>query len=421
MTNERTRSSRRPAGRVIVALAFLVILALSAWAILRDRGEEAANPQAMDGMTGMAGMDMSSGSSIRLAEEHIREFGITFDVVEVRALNAEVRTVGIVNFDETRVAAIAPKFGGFAERLYVDFTGMPVRAGEPLVDIYSPELVAAQEELLVAEALLNTMGEGAVPGEAGHVSSLVRAARQRLELLDISKEQIDSILRDGKARRTLTLFAPVTGIVIEKNVVAGQAIQAGERLYTVADLSRVWVEAELREADAGMVREGAPAVVDVGAFPGRPISGRVEFIYPTLQAEARTLKARIAIPNPDRRLKPGMFATVQLSTFVQEVLTVPLSAVVRTGERNIVFVDMGAGEIMPHEVGIGRVAGDLAEVLSGLGPGLRVITSAQFLLDSESNLAEVMKSMMSQTSPSDMSDMDMGADMKNMPMPGRER
>jgi RND family efflux transporter MFP subunit len=197
-------------------------------------------------------------------------------------------------------------------------------------------------------------------------------------------------------------------------------------LFTIADLSRVWVEAELREADAGWIREGSEAVVDLGAFPGRPINGRVEYVYPTFQADARTLKVRIAIPNPQREIKPGMFATVQLSTFVREALTIPMSAVVRTGERSIVFVDMGGGEIMPHEVEIGRVAGDHAEVLGGLAPGQRVITSAQFLLDSESNLAEVMKSMMSQTGTSDMSDMDMGgmpmgADMKDMPMPGKER
>jgi multidrug efflux pump subunit AcrA (membrane-fusion protein) len=403
-----------------------VVIALSAWVILRNGGEDVASTEAMEGMTEMAGMDMSGGGSIRLAEEHIRDFGITFDSVAERALNAEVRTVGVVNFDETRVTAIAPKSGGFVERLYVNFTGRQVRQGEPLVDIYSPELVAVQEELLVAETLRRTMGEGAVPGGAGDAGNLVRAARQRLELLDISNEQIDAILRDGKARRTLTLHAPFTGIVIEKNVVAGQAIESGERLFTIADLSRVWVEAELREADAGWIREGSEAVVDLGAFPGRPINGRVEYVYPTFQADARTLKVRIAIPNPQREIKPGMFATVQLSTFVREALTIPMSAVVRTGERSIVFVDMGGGEIMPHEVEIGRVAGDHAEVLGGLAPGQRVITSAQFLLDSESNLAEVMKSMMSQTGTSDMSDMDMGgmpmgADMKDMPMPGKER
>jgi Cu(I)/Ag(I) efflux system membrane fusion protein len=426
MNSELTRASGWTASRFVVALALLAIFGLAAWAILRNRSDDVASPQAMDAMPEMPGMDKSGSGSLRLAPEHIRDFGITFDFAEERMLNADVRTVGIVNFDETRVAAIVPKFGGFAERLYVDFTGSAVRRGEALVEIYSPELVAAQEELLLAETLRRNMGDASVPGLAGDPSSLVRAARQRLELWDISSVQIDEILRDGRSRRTLTLYAPFAGVVIEKNVVAGQAIQPGETLYLLADLSRVWVEAELREADAGLIREGAQAVVDLGAFPGRPIIGRVEYVYPTLQSDARTLKARIAIPNPDGHLKPGMFATVLLSTPLHRALSVPISAVVRTGERNIVFVEMGAGEIMPHEIEVGRVTGQYAEVLAGLEAGQRVITSAQFLIDSESNLAEVMKAMMSQTNISDTGQMDMGAvpmdtGMKDMPMPGRER
>ncbi|MGH6691295.1 MAG: efflux RND transporter periplasmic adaptor subunit, partial [Gammaproteobacteria bacterium] len=194
--------------------------------------------------------------------------------------------------------------------------------------------------------------------------------------------------------------------------------------------SEVWVEAELREADAAMMAEGDAATVELAAFPGRPLIGRVEYVYPTLQQQARTLKARIAIPNPGGRIKPGMYATVRLSAPLRSALTVPASAVVNTGERSIVFVDMGEGRIVPQDVEIGRIAGDLAEVLSGLEPGQRVVTSAQFLLDSESNLAEVMKAMMGQMNTSDMDAMDMpdmegmGQDsgrMKGMEMPRRER
>ncbi|HUF51828.1 MAG TPA: efflux RND transporter periplasmic adaptor subunit [Longimicrobiales bacterium] len=420
------------------ALALLLTIA-AAWGVHEainggaDERRGQARPSVVEGMQDMAGMEgmtLGGSSSVQLTADQIRQFGVTFDYVEQRRLQDEIRTVGIVNFDETRMAGVTPKFSGYVERLYVDFTGRPVRRGEALLDIYSPELVAAQEELLLAIRLEGALGESAVPGMPAGTANLVRAARQRLRLWDISEAQIEEILKSGRARRTLTLHAPVSGIVVEKNVLAGQAVQAGQPLFTIADLSEVWVEAELREMDAGLVREGDPATVELSAAPGRLLRGRVEYVYPTLQQQARTLKARIAIPNPDGRLKPGMFATVRVSAPGRLALTVPLAAVVRTGERQIVFVEMGPGRILPQEVEIGRVAGGQAEVLSGLEPGQRVVTSAQFLLDSESNLAEVMKAMMSQMNMSDMRDMqgmDMGgmempgADMKGVPMPKRER
>jgi Cu(I)/Ag(I) efflux system membrane fusion protein len=226
----------------------------------------------------------------------------------------------------------------------------------------------------------------------------------------------------------MTLYSPASGIVMEKQVVRGQMVQAGQALYTIADLSTVWLEAELREGDAAGVTPGTTAIVELGAYPGRPVTGRVGYVYPTLQAEARTLKARIELPNPDGRLKPGMYANVRLSAPARTTLTVPSSAVVQTGERSIVFVDHGAGRLMPHEVVTGRVAGDYTEVLSGVEPGRRVVTSAQFLLDSESNLAETMKAMAGMGSPSTPAAQpagdaleQKGADMKGMPTPGEKR
>jgi membrane fusion protein, copper/silver efflux system len=194
----------------------------------------------------------------------------------------------------------------------------------------------------------------------------------------------------------------------------------------------VWVEAELREADAGTVSEGSPATVELAAFPGRPVAGTVSYVQPVVQEQARTLRARIVLPNPDGRIRPGMYATVRLSAPARTALTVPTSALVRTGERTLVFVDLGGGRIQPREVEAGRVAGEWAEVLSGLEPGQRVVTSAQFILDSESNLGEVMRGMISQTGSGDMGGMgmpagstegmeDKGADMKGMPMPPERR
>ena len=417
--------------RALAAALSLIVAVSAVWGVRAAIDDDEPRGQARQtDMSGMEGMSMSGDGSVRLTADQIRTFGVTFGTVEQRTLTDEVRTVGIVNFDETRMAGVTPKFSGYVERLYVDFTGRPVRRGEPLIEIYSPELVAAQEELLLAARLEKDLTRTTVPGVPPGSMNLLAAARQRLRLWDISDAQIDEILRTERAQRTLTLHAPVSGIVVEKNILAGQAVQAGQPLYTIADLSEVWVEAEVREADAGLIAKGDVATVEVSAFPGRPLQGRVEYVYPTLQEQARTLKARIAIVNPDGRLKPGMYATVRLSAPGRTALTVPTSAILNTGERRVVFVDMGAGEIMPHEVEIGRVAGEYSEVLSGLEPGQRVVTSAQYMLDSESNLAEVMRSMMGMMNMSDMQGMDMpaaetgdmkGADMKGMQMPDRER
>jgi Cu(I)/Ag(I) efflux system membrane fusion protein len=418
--------TKRPFGMAVV-IASLIALVLVILAVTGDEkdadAKETPPKAAMAGMEGMdmGGMNMSSDGSVQLTANQVREFGITFGTVEERTLTDEVRTVGIVNFDETRMAQVAPKFSGFVERLYVDFTGKPVRRGQPLLEIYSPELVSAQEEMLLAARLEQNLGTSSVPGVSAGSPNLVAAARRRLRLWDISEGQINQILRTGRIRRTLTLHAPVSGIVVEKQVLQGQAVQSGQNLYMIADLSEVWVEAELREQDAGSVREGSAATVDFAAFPGRPMQGRVEYVYPTFETEARTLKARIAISNPGGRIKPGMYATVRLSTPTRTALSVPSTAVINTGERHLVFVDMGGGKLMPHEVETGRVSGDYTEILAGIEPGQRVVTSAQFILDSESNLAEVMKGMIGMGGSMEGMDMGGGADMKGMDMPRKER
>ncbi|HEX7942190.1 MAG TPA: efflux RND transporter periplasmic adaptor subunit, partial [Gemmatimonadaceae bacterium] len=298
--------------------------------------------------------------AVHLTANQIRQFGITFGTAEMRPLESRVRTVGTVTVDETGLAQVVPRFGGFVERLHVDATGQPVRRGQPLMDVYSPELLAAEQELLVARNLERSIGESTVPGVPAGTPDLVAAAKRRLQLWDISEAQIEAILRTGEPRRTLTLYAPASGIVLEKNVVRGQAIQSGQMLYTIASLDDVWVEAALREQDAGAVRIGSAASVALAAFPGRPVRGRVTYIYPTLDSTARTIRARIEVPNPDGRLKPGMYATVELTTPTRTALAVPASAVVNTGERAVVFVDLGSGELAPREVVVGRVEGDYA-------------------------------------------------------------
>ncbi|MBA3656850.1 MAG: efflux RND transporter periplasmic adaptor subunit, partial [Gemmatimonadaceae bacterium] len=286
------------------------------------------------------------------------------------------------------------------------------KRGQALAAVFSPELLAAQQELLVAYRLSRTISGSLVPGVPGASSDLVVAARQRLRLWDVSESQINAVLKTGRVNRTVTLFSPASGIVLDKKVVQGQAITAGEELYTIADLSDVWIDAQLREADAGIVAPGTAATLEFTSFPGRPFSGRVTYIYPVLGEATRTVRARITVQNTGRLLKPGMYATVRFNTATQSALSVPRSAVIQTGQRNIVFVDMGAGKLMPHVVTTGRTGTEYVEILTGLTRGQRVVTSAQFLIDSESNLGDVMKGMAGMGG----SEMDSkGADMKNMP------
>jgi RND family efflux transporter MFP subunit len=260
--------------------------------------------------------------------------------------------------------------------------------------------------MILARGLEEKIGQSGVEGVAAGSFELLAQARRRLRYWDISEAQIERVLSTGQVQRTLTLHAPVSGIVMKKDVLKGQAVMPGDNLYMIADLSQVWVEAELFEADVALIEEGLPAAIEVAAFPGRTFEGTVEYVYPTLKENTRSMTARIALPNPGGRLKPGMYATVRLEKDLGRVLAVPRSAVLRTGESAVAFVDMGEGQLMPHELTLGMTGEENVEVLEGLRPGARVVTSAQYLLDSESNLAEVMRAMMAQMNLSDV-EMDM--------------
>ena len=266
------------AKRLTLFGATAVILAGVVWAIAASRGDTGTTTPAgeMPGMEGMAGISMAEGGSVMLTAAQIQQFGITFGTVEERPLTRDVRTAGVVTVDETRIVQVAPRFGGFVERLHVDFTGQPVRRGQPLLEIYSPDLVAAQEELLLARQLERDIGESVVPGVPERPANLLEAAKRRLRLWDISEAQIEEVLRTGRVRRTLTLHAPASGVIVEKKVVRGQATMPGEQLYTIADLSQVWIDIKLREADATAVRLGSGADVQLTGLPGRTFKGRVE-------------------------------------------------------------------------------------------------------------------------------------------------
>ena len=363
-----TRSRSIALAGAVAALFVIAAIAITArnHRVQQSSVNATQSTRTTQGMAGMPGMSVTDAGSVRLTTEQLRQFGVTFGTAEIRPLTAETRTTGVVTFDETRITQVAPKFGGFVERLYINYTGQPVRRGQPLLEIYSPELVAAQQELLLAGQLQRDIGRSAVPGVPGNSTDLVTAAKRRFQFWDISEGQIDEILRTGKVRRTLTLFSPSSGVVVEKKVLQGQSIMAGEVLYTIADLTDVWVDVQLRETDAASVRPGSAAAIEVAGLPGRAFDGRVTYVYPTLDSASRSVRAKVVVGNPGGVLKPGMYATVRLATPSRSALTVPSSAVLRTGERNVVFVEMQNGELMPRDVELGRTAGDYTEILSGV-------------------------------------------------------
>lgn len=317
--------------------------------------------------------------------------------------------MGQVAIDETRMRTIAPKVDGWVERLYVDATGQSVAVGQPLLAIYSPMLVSAQEELLLAKRL--DADVTAAGGDARqNASSLLASARRRLAYLDIPQSEIDEIERTGEVHKTLTLRAPAGGFVLEKNVLAGQKIMAGDALYKVADLGTVWIEGEVFEQDIADVRLGQLVHADFAALPGEHRTGRISYVYPTLDAETRTARVRIAMPNGDGRLKPGMYATIRIAgTERTNVLTVPRSAVLATGERSIVFVRDSTGLLDPREVAVGASNDERIEILQGLSPGETVVSSATFLVDAESNLGTALGGM------GNMPGMDMTTPPKPLP------
>ena len=442
MSDERGGAVRPPVTRTrrtawVVGVVALAAVGAAAVVLARRDADERARagtrgtPRGgeMAGMSDMPGMTMGGDGSVRLTVDQLRQFGVTFATVEQRELTTAVRAVGVVTVDERRLTTVAPRVGGFVERLLVRTTGEAVRRGQPLVAIYSPEVLAAQEELLVARRLAGTLGTSDVPGVPTPTTDLVGAARRRLLHMGVDDAEVDAVLRSGRASRTLTLRAPASGVVLERRVTEGQAFGAGEALYTLADLSRVWVDVDVRESDAAALRVGTGADIEIAGYPGQQIKGHVAFVYPTADPATRTVRARVEVSNGDGRLRPGAYVTTRLSTPMRRALTVPASAVVRTGERALVFVDMGGGRLMPHDVETGRIAGELVEVLAGLEPGQRVVTSAQYLLESESNLADVMRAMMGQMGAQDMSSMPgmegmpgmdaKGADTRGLPGPRR--
>ena len=349
-----------------------------------------AQEHAMMMAGGTQGETDSTGATVRqpvhLTAAQEQALGVVYTMVRRGTMTRTIRTVGVVAAAEPNITDITPKVDGFVEELLVDFTGQKVRRGQPLLRLYSPTLVAAQEELLTAIRLASRVGRGA--GEAWrNAQSMLDAARRRLAYFDITPEQIEQVETTGRATKTLTLVAPFTGVVLEKHVVEGQRVTPGMQLYRLADLSTVWVEGEVFEQDLQYIRIGAQAHIEVAAYPGEHLMGAVSFVYPVVDVASRTNRVRVTVSNLDGRLKPGMFSTMFFDTRVgEDVIIVPFEAVIVTGERNLVFVRDEDGILQPREVVLGARADREVQILSGLAEGETIVASANFLIDAESRL-----------------------------------
>ena len=373
--------------RIILLVTTLVATAAVTYFLTRTPADAAATGHA-NHATAVA----DSAQPVWLSAEEADRIGVTFAEVTVGSMAREVRTVAQVSYDETRVATVALKVDGWVEQLFVNITGQPVKKGEPLLELYSPMLVSAQQDLLIAHRLASEVGAGTPSARAG-ADELLQAARRRLAYWDVPPDVIAAIEQGGQVRKSVGFVSPVNGIVIDKLVLVGQRIMAGEPLFKIADLSRVWLEGEVFEPDLPAARLGVEVTAEFPALPGTQRNGRITYVYPTLNPETRTGRIRVELPNGDLTLKPGMYATIRFRAGARPGLSVPRSAVLATGERNLVFVKDADGMLTPRDVTLGTSTDDRIEILSGLAKGEQVVASGTFLLDAESNLGTALGGM----------------------------
>lgn len=328
------------------------------------------------------------GGGVKIDPTTVQNIGVRYETIQRRALTKSIRTVGKIDYDEKKLYYVNTKISGWADKLYVNYTGKFVQKGEPLVAIYSPELVAAEEDYIIALKYKNLD-----PLQNEQVQLLERAHR-KLMFWDIPHDQILRLETTKKPEKTMTLVAPEAGVIVEKNVLQGGNIMAGTNLFKIADLSTVWVIADVYEYEVPFIRIGQQATVSLVYTPGKEFKGRVSFVSPFLNSNTRTVKVRIEIPNHRGELKPEMFATVELKAPLQiDAIAIPEQAVIHSGERNVVVISRGDGRFESRDVKLGILAGDYYQVLDGVNEGEKIVVSSQFLLDSESNLKAAMQTM----------------------------
>ena len=347
----------------------------------------------MDYIPVYEGEDEADDGGVKIGTAKVQKLGVRVEAAALRDLSRPVRAVGRVEVDERRLFAVAPKFEGWIERLHVNTTGQPVGRGQPLFEVYSPELVSAQREYQVAARGIEQLA-GATGEAQASLRGVAEAALARLRNWDISAEQIERLKAGGEPQRTLTYRAPAAGVVLEKKAVQGMRFMPGEALYQIADISSVWVLADVFERDIGAVKLGQAAAARIDAFPGRSFSGKVGYVYPTLNPQTRTVPVRIELANPRGELRPAMYANVELKVGPGgTALSVPVSAIIDGGTTQRVIVQQEEGRFEPREVKLGLRDDDYVEVKEGVKEGEQVVVSANFLIDSESNLKAALGGM----------------------------
>ncbi len=339
---------------------------------------------------------LGAGGAITIDPATVQNMGVRMTTVKKQDFSRVIRTVGIIKYNEERLYTINTKISGWIERLYVDYTGKLVRRGDPLLEIYSPDLVTTQEEYLLAVQNLKAVQKASFTSIREGAESLLRSTRKRLSYWDIPESEIKRLEETGKVRKTLQLHSPFSGVVIHKNAVEGAFVKEGSNLYQLADLSTVWVLASIYDNELPWITEGQPAEMELSYLPGKRFRGKINYIYPYLNEKARDVQVRLEFSNPNLELKPGMYANVFLSgKTIHDALVIPTEAVIRSGKRNLVFVVREKGKFEPRQIRIGEEddRGNV-RVISGLLEGETIVTSAQFMLDSESRLQEAIQKML---------------------------
>jgi Cu(I)/Ag(I) efflux system membrane fusion protein/cobalt-zinc-cadmium efflux system membrane fusion protein len=338
--------------------------------------------------------EVMGGASVTIDPITIQNIGVKTTRVRRENLRRTIRTVGRVDYNETRMTDVNTKVDGWVENLFVDFTGQVVKKGQPLLKIFSPELVAAQEEYLTTLDYVRRLSKNASRDALEGGQSLLSSTRQRLLYWDITEDQITRLEKAGTVKRTMVVYSPQEGVVVHKAVFNGAHIKAGQHLYRIADLSKVWVYADIYEYELPWLRTGQAAEVELSYEPGKTFTGEVTFIYPSLEAKTRTVKVRMDFDNPSFELKPEMYANVRIhSTVARDALVIPSQSVIRSGERNVVVLALGEGRFKPVDVTLGVETNGDIEVLEGLREGDDIVVSSQFLIDSESNLKAALLAM----------------------------
>lgn len=350
----------------------------------------------MQGMTSMQGGSPAAAGAVAVPAVARQLIGVRSAPAAHRSLEQEIRTVGTVDYDERRLSQVTLKVSGWVKDVFVNSVGRPVRKGEPLFTLYSPDLLATQDEYLLAVKTQAQLAASPLAEAKANAVALVASARDRLRLWDLTDAQITTLERRGTAEPVLTVYAPSSGIVLKREALPGKYVEPGITLYELADLSTVWIYADIYESEVAAVKLKQPVSVTFASYPADIFRGNVAYVYPSLNTEARTVRVRLELPNPGLKLKPGMYGNVILQTDAVNTLVVPKEAVLETGLRQLVFLDRGLGRYEPAPVKLGRRSQDDVEVLEGLKEGDRIVTSANFLLDAESKLASAssMQAMM---------------------------